>query len=121
MEFSDTLAGMEPAGSPRVHPLSRFERAGYRVQHGGLAFSLGLVLRYWHRLLGPGIPDPSRPEIERLLGRFDDLLRADLDHVERGIYPRSLLFQLPYADYLRALPRALAEAPRILRRSRRGD
>jgi ubiquinone/menaquinone biosynthesis C-methylase UbiE len=106
---------------PSIATLTGLERAGYRVQHGGLAFSLGLLLRSWHRLLGPGIRPPTRPEIERLLGRFDELLRADLEHVERGFYPRSLLFQLPYADYLRSLPRALAEAPRILRRSRRGD
>src|SRR4051812_43889148 len=101
-----------------ITPLTGFDRAGYRVQHGGLALSLGVLLRFWHRLLGPDIRDPTRPEIDRLLRRFDDLLRADLENVERGIYPRSLLFQLPYADYLRAVPRALVEAPKILRRSR---
>jgi ubiquinone/menaquinone biosynthesis C-methylase UbiE len=53
--------------------------------------------------------------------RFDELLERDLRNVERGLYPASLLFQIPLKQYARRLPRLLAEVPRIMRRARRND
>lgn len=43
-------------------------------------------------------------ESKILKRRYDELLKRDLENVEKGYYPKSLLFQLPVADYLKNLP-----------------
>lgn len=112
-----TLGGSAPLRGVR----RRLDAAGYRVQQAGLAASLGLLLRGWHHILAPDHPQPTGRDVERLIARFEQLLREDLANVERGVYPRELLFQLPYGEYLRALPAVLGDAPSIFKRSRRGD
>jgi SAM-dependent methyltransferase len=67
-----------------------------------------LVSRNWIEF------DPG-PAAE-LRKRYLELLRRDLQNVRDGLYPRALLFQFPYADYLRVLPALLRELPRVLRR-----
>lgn len=109
-----------PAGALR-RLRARLDRAGYRAQHLGLAASTAPFLRAFHRAMAPGLPRPSWEAIDLLNRRFQDLLEQDLTNVERGVYPRELLFQLPYGDYARALPQALLEVPRIFLRRRRGE
>ena len=53
--------------------------------------------------------------------RHEDLHARDLANVEAGLYPRELLFQIPVADYVRAFPSLLLDAPRVVRRMRRGS
>jgi len=104
-----------------LHKLrARLDRTGYHLQQGGLALSSNFVLRAWHRAIQPDLPPPSKPQIRALRKRFLSLLAEDLDNVERGIYPRDLLFQLPLGSYLRTLPEAVIDASRIYRRSRLG-
>src|SRR4051812_16244165 len=91
------------------------ERAGYQLQQEGLAASCGILCRAFHAALQPGLPSPTRAENEAIYRRFRELLEEDLTNVERGIYPRALLFQLPFRAYLRAMPSALLDAPRIIR------
>lgn len=50
--------------------------------------------------------------------RLRDLLERDLANVESGLYPRSLLFQIPYTEYARALPLLLRDLPQVVRRAR---
>lgn len=94
----------------------RMESTGYRIQHGSLAISLGLIIRAMHFIFEPSAEKPPFEAIDRLKRRFFRLLDADLRNVERGYYPRDLLFQFPYRDYARLLPDALADVPRIVSR-----
>ncbi|HSN98735.1 MAG TPA: methyltransferase domain-containing protein [Candidatus Nanopelagicales bacterium] len=96
---------------------SRIDRVGYRAQHLALISVLAPVVRAWYFALQPRT-DRS-PTIEPLLRGFHDLLERDLDHVERGYYPRDLLFQLPVGSYVRAIPELLVDAPRMLLRRHR--
>jgi ubiquinone/menaquinone biosynthesis C-methylase UbiE len=86
----------------------------YRLQHRGLAISSGLFYRAWSLLLRPGAPGLDRDTVGALVRRFEALLARDLANVERGVYPRSLLYQMPLLSYARTLPEALFEMPRIL-------
>jgi ubiquinone/menaquinone biosynthesis C-methylase UbiE len=105
-----------------LHELrTRLDRTGYRLQQGSLAASLGLLMRAFHFALQPGVRGPTKGEFEALNRRLFDLFEEDLTNVERGIYPRQLLFQLPVRSYLRLMPEALLDAPRIIKRRRRGD
>jgi ubiquinone/menaquinone biosynthesis C-methylase UbiE len=53
--------------------------------------------------------------------RYDELLARDLANVEAGLYPRALLFQIPFGRYARALPSLLLDVPRIVRRMHAHD
>jgi ubiquinone/menaquinone biosynthesis C-methylase UbiE len=97
------------------------ESARYRIQHGSLAISLGLIIRAMHFIFEPGAEKPPWEAIDALKKRFFKLLDTDLQNVERGYYPRELLFQFPYRDYARLLPDALADVPRIVSRRKRGN
>lgn len=113
-------APVAPRRSPRRSPLlSRVDRARYRTRHRGLAFLLGAYMEMWYRMVKPGIY-PGRHELELLHRSFEDLLAADLDNVEAGRYPRDLLFSMPLGTYLRTLPEAILDQPRIYQRARRG-
>ncbi|MCC6552326.1 MAG: class I SAM-dependent methyltransferase [Polyangiaceae bacterium] len=99
---------------------ARLDRAGYHAQQLGLTAALGSLGRVFHLLLDPRIARRTMPPLDRLRRRYLDLIAEDLANVERGVYPRELLFQVPYGDYARALPRALLEGPRMIVRRRRG-
>jgi len=94
--------------------LTRLDRARYHAQHGLLLMLLGPYMGAWHRLLRRDLPRPSRRELGVLRARLADLLARDLANVERGIYPRDLLFRLPAREALRQLPELLGEPPRVL-------
>jgi ubiquinone/menaquinone biosynthesis C-methylase UbiE len=99
----------------------RLDRAAYRAQQISILAHC-MLLQQAARVLAR--VERSRPDPEVLEGvrrRYRALLERDLDNVERGLYPRDLLFQIPLGDYLRALPSLLRDAPRTARRMRRGD
>jgi ubiquinone/menaquinone biosynthesis C-methylase UbiE len=93
-------------------------RVAYRVQH--LSFLLhATVYQETARLLArQPRPKVSRPVLRELERRAAALADEDLQNVERGLYPRSLLFSMPLGDYARALPRLVRDMPRILERKR---
>lgn len=99
----------------------RLERAGYRAQQSGLAVSLGLLARTLHSVFEPRGAAPPQEALGCLQRRFFALLDQDLTNVENGYYPRELLFQIPFREYARALPDAIADVPRVLARRKRGD
>jgi ubiquinone/menaquinone biosynthesis C-methylase UbiE len=98
---------------------SGVDRTLYRLQHRGLALSTAIAYRLWSSLLRPGGMRPDATALRCLARRFERLLARDLENVERGKYPRALLYQMPLAGYLKVVPEALLEAPRILWRSYR--
>jgi ubiquinone/menaquinone biosynthesis C-methylase UbiE len=91
------------------------DRTAYRAQQLGIAVPIGLMRRVSSALgLDGGPPDPT--SARALAQRYEDLLQRDLRNVEEGLYPRALLFQIPFLDYARRFPRLLADAPWVLRR-----
>jgi ubiquinone/menaquinone biosynthesis C-methylase UbiE len=95
-------------------------RAAYRAQQAALKAPLVRLHRAL-RAFGPIRPVSDGGAQRAIERRFDDLLERDLRNVERGLYPASLLFQIPLGHYARRLPRLIAEVPRIIRRARRND
>ncbi|MFU8807246.1 MAG: hypothetical protein ACNA8W_25785, partial [Bradymonadaceae bacterium] len=91
----------------------------YRLQHDHAARSLQNLIDVWHNFMDPKHPGPSKAAQQAARRRLDELLAADMRNVEAGYYPREMLLQLPIARYLRLVPKALLEAPRMLLRRRR--
>jgi ubiquinone/menaquinone biosynthesis C-methylase UbiE len=91
--------------------------AAYKAQQLSLLFPALAFQRTMRAVSRRGF----RPEAERIRdvrARYDRLLRTDLDNVRDGLYPRSLLFQFPFTDYLRQVPQLVFDVPRTLRRVR---
>jgi ubiquinone/menaquinone biosynthesis C-methylase UbiE len=75
------------------------------------------------RLLRVVANRPFRPDREAeafVRERYEELIERDLANVEAGDYPKSLLFQLPFKDYLSQAPHLLLDMPRTLRRMWQG-
>ncbi len=92
--------------------------ARYRARHKSLAVGLGTLSGAWHQVLNPK-PRPSPESVRALLRRMDTLLERDLQNVRDGLYPRSLLFQMPVARYLAQAPENAAEFGRVWWRRRK--
>lgn len=97
--------------------LRSLDRYLYRARQYGLTMSLAIPGRLWSLLLSPGQARFDGHVIGLLQRRYEELLARDLAHVERGDYPRDLLYQLPLLSYLRELPVAVGDVPRFLWRS----
>ncbi len=101
--------------------LSRLDRLAYHSQH--LSFLINAtVMEEATRL----VTRRPRKQIEHsvwraLQDRRGALHRRDLKNVEAGHYPRELLFDVPVRRFLRAFPRLLRDAPRVMRRMRKND
>lgn len=98
-----------------------FDRFVYPLQQRGLALSLGVGGRLVSTLLAPSAPLPRSDSVRELRRRFEALIEEDLANVERGAYPRDLLYQFPITEYLSRLPEALTDVPRFFWRSYRGN
>ncbi|MEW5850677.1 MAG: class I SAM-dependent methyltransferase [Myxococcota bacterium] len=85
----------------------------YMVAHRGIAVPLQLGARAFHRVMKPDHDDAPPEQHEFLRRRFEALLERDLANVQRGAYPRDLLFSLPWATYARTFPAVLREVPRV--------
>lgn len=66
--------------------------------------------------MGRPAPERNRDLESAVRGRYWALLETDFDNARRGVYPRALLFDVPFAKYLGNMPRFLFDAPRILER-----
>ena len=101
--------------------LSRLDRLAYRSQHLSLLIN-ATVLQEAARLVTRR-PRPVLPmsQLRALIRRRDELHARDLANVDAGLYPRELLFDIPFGRYARALPRLVRDTPRVARRMRRGD
>ena len=95
-------------------------RAQYQAIHGGLLLAFRAGASAWHTALAPHHPRPTFEESKQLLARYRALLARDLQNVEDGHYPQSLL-QFPWSFHARVAPEAIGDVPRIWRRHRQGD
>ncbi len=87
----------------------------YRAQQYAIAAPIGALRRAVSFVAGDRTPDPT--SVAALRSRYEDLLARDLANVAAGLYPRALLFQIPFARYARALPRLALDLPRVMRRA----
>ncbi|MDJ0852367.1 MAG: class I SAM-dependent methyltransferase [Myxococcota bacterium] len=95
-------------------------RAAYQAQQA--SFRLSLVAA--HTVLRAVAGDRETPEtdaFEALREQYEGLLERDVRNAEEGLYPASLLFQMPLFEYALALPRFLLDVPRSFRRARRNE
>jgi ubiquinone/menaquinone biosynthesis C-methylase UbiE len=101
--------------------LSRIDRLAYHSQHLSWLINVTVMeeaARIVSRKARPAIDDSVWRCLQH---RRTELHRVDLQNVERGEYPRELLFDFPVRRYLRELPRLLRDAPRVMRRMRARD
>ena len=112
-------AGDESSGLPGLADgvLRSLDRYLYRARQYGLTVSLAVPGRILGMLISPGRSRFDAHVVGLLQRRYEELLERDLAHVERGDYPRELLYQLPLLRYLSQLPAALSDLPRFLWRS----
>jgi ubiquinone/menaquinone biosynthesis C-methylase UbiE len=90
-------------------------RAAYRAQQMSLLVP-ALALQRTVRVLTRSRVAFDPATLESTRRRYQELLRRDLANAEAGLYPRSLLFQFPFTDYLRAVPSIVRDLPRSMRR-----
>ncbi len=92
----------------------------YRLQQQLLVTVCGMTQRLARRALLDEREAFSAGEFHSLRRRHQDLLRDDLANVEAGVYPRALLFGLPWQRYVRMLPRLARDVPNMMSRKKRG-
>lgn len=107
--------------TPPVPLTWQAQRIAYRAQQLALLFSALAFERTARRAARVPQPPMSQHILAELRGRYRALLDRDLANVEEGLYPGELLFQIPYSDYVRALPRLVRDLPRMARRKARRD
>jgi hypothetical protein len=95
-------------------------RWAYRAQQTLLTTVSALTQRAVRRTLLGERTQLGTAQLAGLRQRYVELLRRDLANVEAGIYPRSLLFGIPWLDYARRLPRLAFDVPAIIGRMKRG-
>jgi len=101
--------------------LGALDRLAYRSQH--LSFLLQATALQEVARIATRQPRPklSRETIRTLADRRAALHARDLANVEAGLYPRSLLFDIPVRQFARAFPQLVRDVPSVLRRKRRND
>jgi len=96
-------------------------RWAYRGQQEALRGTSAAVQRLARRLALGKAPALTPAHVHALRQSFQELLRRDYANAAAGIYPASLLFQIPFTTYARALPRLARDLPNVLRRKLRGN
>ncbi len=107
-------ANLRVSAAPSPTAQQRVDRALYRAQQYAIATPIALVRRALRMVTREPAPDPDA--VAALQTRYADLLARDLANVEAGLYPRALLFQIPFGSYARALPSFALDVPRVIRR-----
>lgn len=92
----------------------RVDHAAYRAQQYAIRTPLALARQAVSMLTRQTPPDPAA--VAALQTRYADLLARDLANVDAGLYPRALLFQIPFGTYARTLPKLVLDLPRVIRR-----
>jgi ubiquinone/menaquinone biosynthesis C-methylase UbiE len=99
---------------PRELERSLYVRTGL-----GRATALRVAYLAYAATLARGLPRRPKPEaLASLRRRMEALFDRDFEDAALGLYPRALLGELPWRDYLRALPALLADLPRTRERIR---
>lgn len=102
---------------PVLRPL---RHGAYRAQQASLRYPILAAHTALRGITGGG--EAAGPEDVRALQReYERLLERDLRNVDEGLYPASLLFQMPLRGYATRLPRWLLDLPRVVLRARQGN
>ena len=102
--------------------LGRLDRVAYLAQQRAILYPLIGINRLGDLLVNRrGVERPDGEARLELRERFRALLDRDLENVRAGLYPKALLFQIPFGTYARTLPKMLWDLPRVLRRMRAGN
>jgi ubiquinone/menaquinone biosynthesis C-methylase UbiE len=96
-------------------------RWAYHGQQQALRSTAAAVQHVARRLALGDVPTLSPAQAQALRRSFEALLYRDYANAAAGIYPASLLFQIPFSTYARALPRLARDLPNVVRRKLRGD
>jgi ubiquinone/menaquinone biosynthesis C-methylase UbiE len=102
-----------------VTELAQLSRTAYQAQQIALRLSMAAAHAGLRLVMGRK-RIPSAADLLALRRRLEELHARDLEHVERGDYPRELLFQLPLREYASHVPKLSAEVLRMLQRAKRG-
>ncbi len=102
------------------HAPAPLYRSAYQLMQRGLLWPAASAQRLLRKTMKRPISPDRKAELE-VQRRYDALLKQDLANVERGYYPRQLLFQMPLGDYLRRAPALLLDIPKTVRRMGKGD
>jgi len=94
-------------------------RGAYRAQQFGMLFNCLIGQRFLRLVMRMQV-QPSKEAAREVQRRYRQLIERDLANVDAGHYPKALLFQFPFADYLKTAPRLAFELPRTIRRMRAG-
>ena len=98
--------------SRRFYISSRTARAG----------AIRLAYMAYAATLNRGVSLTATPEaVQSLRRRMERLLEEDWQDAEAGLYPRALIGNLPWREYVSAAPRLLADLPRARSRILRED
>jgi ubiquinone/menaquinone biosynthesis C-methylase UbiE len=92
----------------------------YRAQQHAMVGVSALMQRSVRRFLLGQRERLVPAQLKALRRRYRDLLSRDLANVRAGIYPRALLFGMPWLDYATRLPRLALDVPSIIGRMKRG-
>lgn len=120
-DMTATAALFDDTETAEAGVRATLDRVRYRAKHYGLTLSIAIPRQLLNFAVSPSHTKFDPAIFTILQGRYDALLERDLENVARGYYPRTLLYQFPLFDYLRQLPEALADLPRFLWRSYRGN
>jgi ubiquinone/menaquinone biosynthesis C-methylase UbiE len=101
--------------------LHAVDRVAYRVQHFSFLIQATIYQETARLLARQPRPQVSSQVLVELQRRLAELHATDLRNVEQGLYPRSLLFGMPFGEYMSALPRLLRDTPRIVARKRNAN
>jgi len=93
-------------------------RGAYQARQASIRYPLLFAHTLVRKLLDRDLA-AHEAAAEALRREYLALLERDLENAASGIYPRELLFDFPLLDYAWALPRLLAELPRMALRVRR--
>ena len=93
-------------------------RAAYRLQQNGMLMQCLLGHRVLRLLTGNRM-EVDLEAVAYVQQLYRELIERDLRNVEEGHYPKSLLFQFPFLDYLRSTPTLALDVPRAWWRMRK--
>jgi len=96
-------------------------RWAYRGQQEALRGTSAALQRLVRRFVPDQVPTLTAAQEQALRRSFEELLRRDYANAAAGIYPASLLFQIPFSTYVRALPKLARDLPNIMRRKQQDD
>ena len=109
----------EPASFSLRELPARAKELAYVAQQLSMFVPAGLAQRAIRFITGdPGI-QPTPEQLDILMKRYRALLTRDVENVREGMYPDTLLFQIPALDYAKRIPAMALDMPGVMRRRKR--